>query len=158
MKIADRHLSNRAISQIISALLLIAITVTAAVLLYIFSIGLLGSLGSGGAQELKEQVIMEGYSFPTSGPLTVSVRNVGPSSVNIGGADWFIAGVKGTMSAPPSGSSCVSATLTPQQSCAANVALSGGYSSLISGASYALRIVTPDGGEFSYPITYGGSS
>jgi|GEM_PF-1558565 hypothetical protein len=38
-----------AVSQIIAALLLIAIATAAAILLHVFSIGLLGSLGSGGA-------------------------------------------------------------------------------------------------------------
>ena len=77
--VVNRHFNNRAVSQIIAALLLIAITVTAAVLLYVFSIGLLGSLGTGGAQNIKEQLVMEGYNFPTTGPLTLTVRNVGPS-------------------------------------------------------------------------------
>jgi flagellin-like protein len=36
--------NNRAVANIIAALLLIAIAVAAAVLLYVFSIGLLGSL------------------------------------------------------------------------------------------------------------------
>ncbi len=63
MYIMNRHFNNRAVSQIIAALLLIAIAVAAAVLLYVFSIGLLGSLGSGGGQQTKEQVIMEAYNF-----------------------------------------------------------------------------------------------
>jgi len=150
----NRRLNNRAISQIIAALMLIAITVTAAILLYVFSIGLLGSLGTGGAQQVKEQLIMEGYSFPINSPLVVSIRNVGPSSANIGSADFFIAGVKATPSAPPSGTSCVGLTLTPQQSCGVTVTPAT-YTSLISGASYELKIATPEGGVFAYPIIYG---
>lgn len=47
----NKHYNNHAVSDIIAALLLIAIAVAAAVLLYIFSIGLLGSLGSSGGQQ-----------------------------------------------------------------------------------------------------------
>ena len=94
MYIMNRHYNNRAVSEIIAALLLIAIAVAAAVLLYVFSIGLLGSLGSSGGQQTKEQVIMEAYSFPISGPLVLTVRNVGSSSENLAGADYFVNGVK----------------------------------------------------------------
>ena len=67
MYIMNKHYNNRAVSEIIAALLLIAIAVAAAVLLYVFSIGLLGSLGSSGGQQTKEQVIMEAYNFPAGG-------------------------------------------------------------------------------------------
>jgi len=150
--IMNRHFNNRGVSQVIAALLLIAIAVAAAILLYVFAIGLLGSLGSGGGQQTKEQVIMESYNFLTSGgPVTITVRNVGPSAVNIGGADFFINGVKATMTG-----GCAGATLTPTQSCGASLALGGG-STLVSGAAYPLKIVTPDGGVFSYSVVAGGS-
>ena len=64
--VMNRHFNNRAVSQIIAALLLIAIAVAAAILLYVFSIGLLGSLGSGGGQQTKEQLILEAYSWSGS--------------------------------------------------------------------------------------------
>ena len=147
----NRHFNNRAVSQIIAALMLIAITVTAAVLLYVFSIGLLGNLGTGGGQQIKEQLIMEGYNFPTGGPLTLSVRNVGPTSANIGKADFFISGVKATLS----GGTCISATIAPTQTCEATLTLGQSASSLVDGAAYPLKIVTPTGGVFSYPIVYG---
>src|SRR5208337_1903779 len=96
----NKHYNNRAVANIIAALLLIAIAVAAAVLLYVFSIGLLGSLGSSGGQQTKEQVIMEAYSFP-SGTLTVTLRNVGSATENLATADYFVNGVAATN--PPSG-------------------------------------------------------
>ena len=149
--VMNRHLSDRAISQVIAALMLIAITVTAAILLYVFSIGLLGSLGSGGAQQIKEQLVMEGYYFAPNSPLILTIRNVGPSSANVAKADFFINGIAATMT----GACAASTALAPTASCAATLAL-GSYSSLIAGASYALKIATPEGGVFSYPIIYGG--
>jgi flagellin-like protein len=149
--IMNKHFNNRAVSEIIAALLLIAIAVAAAVLLYVFSIGLLGSLGSSGGQQTKEQVIMEAYSFPVGGPLVVQLRNVGSASENLLGADYFIAGSKTNA---PSGS-CTSA-VTPGGSCQAS--LTGIPPSLIPNAAYPFKIVTPTGGVFSYTVIYTGAS
>lgn len=153
MYVMNRHFNNRAVSQVIAALLLIAIAVAAAILLYVFAIGLLGSLGSSGGQQTKEQLIMEAFSFPTGGPLALTVRNVGSASINVGGSDFFVNGVKSNAIT----GTCSGATLTPSQSCVANVPLAS-YASLVSGAAYPLKIVTPDGGVFSYSVTFGGAS
>jgi len=144
------HLDERAVSQVIAALLLIAIAVAAAILLYVFSIGLIGSLGSGGGQQTKEQIIMEAYNFQTSS-LLINLRNVGTASVDLGGADYFLNGVQ--LGTP--GGSCA-ATLAPSDHSTAT--LSPNTASLVSGAAHPLKIVTPSGGVFAYTVTYGGSS
>ena len=157
MYIMNKHLNNRAVSQVIAALLLIAIAVAAAILLYVFSIGLLGSLGTGGGQQTKEQLIMEAYNwnFATApGSLTLTVRDVGPAAIAVGTADVFINGIK---QAGPSGSCSV--TLNPGDPCSYNFSVtSTGGTTLVAGAAYPLKIVTPTGGVFSYSIIAGGSS
>jgi hypothetical protein len=154
MYVMNRHFNNRAVNQVIAALLLIAIAVAAAILLYVFAIGLLGSLGTGGGQQTKEQLIMEGYNFPSPGTtLTLTVRNVGPASVNIGRADFFVNGVKATLG---TGGCSLTATLTPTQSCGASLTLGTGPT-LVPGAAYPMKIVTPEGGVFSYTVVYGGT-
>jgi flagellin-like protein len=147
--VMNRHFNNRAVSQIIAALLLIAIAVAAAILLYVFAIGLLGSLGTGGGQQTKEQVIMEAYNFGSGGTLTLTVRNVGPSSVGMDKADFFVNGVleSPTPTCP---------VLTPTASC--TTALTVDVTSLVNGAAYPLKVVTPEGGVFSYTVILGGSS
>ena len=162
MYIMNRRFNNRAVSQVIAALLLIAIAVAAAVLLYVFSIGLLGSLGSAGGQQTKDQVVMEAYNFLTS-TLVISMRNVGSASVNIGGADYFINGVKVATPGAPNGmgtlASCVgNNAFAPGSVCAVSLLYAGSASSLISGVAYPLKVVTPDGGVFSYTVTYGTTS
>ena len=154
MYVMNRHFNKRAVSQIIAALLLIAIAVAAAVLLYVFSIGLLGSLGSGGGQQTKEQVIMEAYSWPASGStLTMTLRDVGPSSATLGTADFFVNGLQVTTTT----STCGQTTLTPQQATTCSLTgLSG--SSYTSGVAYVLKVVTPEGGVFSYNVVDGSSS
>jgi len=156
MYIMNRHFNNRGVSQVIAALLLIAIAVAAAILLYVFAIGLLGSLGSSGGQQTKQQLIMEAYRWDTSGgipgKLSVTLRNVGSASINLASTDLF---VNGNLQAAFL-ASCPSA-LTPGGSCTVTgTTLTG--SGYISGAAYPLKLVTPDGGVFSYSIICGSAS
>ncbi len=96
MYIMNRHFNNRGVSQVIAALLLIAIAVAAAILLYVFAIGLLGSLGSSGGQQTKQQLIMEAYNWNAgSGTISVTVRNVGSASIDAGATDVFVNGNPG---------------------------------------------------------------
>jgi flagellin-like protein len=156
MYIMNKHLNNRAVSQVIAALLLIAIAVAAAILLYVFSIGLLGSLGSGGGQQTKEQVIMEAYQWTGGSPgaLTLTFRNVGPAAVDMEHADVFVNGV-------PQGNptTTCNTVLNPGDSCSYTIdPVAEGGTTLVPGAAYPLKIVTPTGGVFSYSIIQGGSS
>jgi flagellin-like protein len=147
--VLNRRFSRRGVSQVIAALLLIAIAVAAAILLYVFAIGLLGGLGTSGGQQTKEQAIMEAYNFPASGALTISVRNVGAATVDMSGADYFLNGVGAT---PDNGCKL---TLTISGSCTTTLTVAN--SNLSSGDGYPLKIITPDGGIFSYSVIYGGS-
>lgn len=65
------------------------------------------------ANKTKEQVIMEGYSFPSGSALSVTLRNVGSASVMLASADYFINGAQAT----PSGV-CVLLLLSHQRSLA----------------------------------------
>ena len=151
MYIMNRHFNNRGVSQVIAALLLIAIAVAAAILLYVFAIGLLGSLGSSGGQQTKEQLIMEAYNWSGTS-LSLTLRNVGSASISGSLTDVFVNGLsQGKLPA-----SC-NVSLTPSQSCTATITLVG-TASLVPGAAYPLKLVTPDGGVFSYSVIDGGSS
>jgi FlaG/FlaF family flagellin (archaellin) len=151
LRIQRRRLDTKAVNQVIAALLLIAVVVAAAVLLYVFSVGLVATLSAGGGQQTKQQVIMESYAFPVNGPLTVTVRNTGLSSVDLSKADFFINGQSAT---PGPGCSVI---LTVGGSCTTTLNLTAGYTGLRSGVAYTLKIVTPDGAVFSYSCTYGAS-
>jgi flagellin-like protein len=151
LRIIQKSFNSRAVNHVIAALLLIAIAVSAAVLLYVFSIGLLTTLSTGGGQQTKQQVIMESYAFPVNGPLTITVKNVGLTSVDSSKTDFFINGQLAT-----AGSGC-STTLAVGGSCTTTLSLPTGYGSLTSGIAYPLKIVTPDGAVFSYSCIYGTS-
>jgi flagellin-like protein len=154
MYIMNKHFNNKAVSQVIAALLLIAIAVAAAILLYVFAIGLLGSLGSGGGQQTKEQVILEAYQWVGStNSLTLTFRNVGPAAVDMQHADVFVNGVP----QDPPGSTC-NTVLNPGDPCHYTFEVDPGDVTLVPGAAYPLKVVTPTGGVFSYSIIQGGSS
>jgi len=148
----DGHVNNRAVSQVVAALLVIAVTVAAAVLLYVFAIGVIGNLSSGVGQQVKDQITIVSYNFPIGGPLKITVKDVGSSSVDLSTADFFINGV----SANP-GPGC-KLTLTIGGSCTTTLSPSGGYGGLLSGYLYPVKIVTADGAIFSYSVTYGGGA
>jgi len=155
MYILGKRYNKRAVSAIIAALLLIAITVAAAIMVYVFSIGLLGSLQSGGGQQTKEQLIMEAYQWNTlAGPLTLTVRNVGPANIQV--SDFFI---NGALQTTPTGT-CMSASppvITVGNSCILTIATPSG-STFSSGVEYPMKIVTVDGAVFSYSAIAGSSS
>jgi archaellum component FlaG (FlaF/FlaG flagellin family) len=159
MTILGKDYSKRGVSVIIAALLLIAIAVAAAVLLYVFSIGLMGSLSSSGGSQTKDQLIMAAYNWNNANPptqLTLYIQNVGSSSLNVGGASYFVNGVLVTTA---TGGSCPAAgTPLAPGSAACSILLTTGSAGFTSGAAYPVKVVTPDGGVFSYSAIYGQSS
>ena len=155
MWIMGRHFNNRAVSAVIATLLLIAIAVAAAIIVYVFSIGLLGGLQTSGGQQVKQQVIMEAYNWGTAGSLVLTLRNVGPASVEM--QDYFISGTLVT----PTGGSCGYSGSTKQlsvgTSCTETLPNPTGVT-ISTGVAYVIKIVTIDGAVFSYSAIAGSSS
>lgn len=159
MWIMGKHFNNRAVSAVIATLLLIAIAVAAAIIVYVFSIGLLGGLQTSGGQQVKQQLIMEAYSWPASGTgagvITMTLRNVGPSAIQL--TDAFINGQAASWT---SGSGTACSTTTPLNvGSTCSMALTAPSSlTLAAGVSYVLKLVSVDGAVFSYSAVYGSSS
>jgi flagellin-like protein len=137
MKIGRFKVSRRAVSPVIATLLMIAIAVAASIIVYVWSIGLLGGLmQSGGGAQTAEQLILEAYG----GGTTLTVRNVGTRSINMTAV--YLNGV----------SQGVSATENP---------VDPGVSSDITiaqpsmGISSTVKIVSRDGGVFVFSVVGG---
>ena len=95
---------------------------------------------------------MEAYNWDFAGnTIALTVRNVGPASIDVGTADFFVNGI--IVSA-----ACVTSTLAPGIATGCPLTSVPGSPSLVAGAAYPLKIVTPTGGVFSYSIIAGGSS
>ncbi len=174
----DTRRPSFGVSPIIATLLLIAITVAAGVIVYVFVSGAIGNLtGGGGGQQTAQQLELTAYASSTSatscGSLTattgscivISFKNTGSSSATIDSI--YINGVALTVvpTIPDTAPSSYCTTIGVDQDCnglgLANVATTGdGYSgvpSLVGGSSNTLKIVTATGGIFSYTIIAGSS-
>jgi len=139
--------NKKGVSPVIAVLLMIAIAVAAAILVYVWSMGLIGTLTTGGGQQVREQVILDSYRWPASGTLTLYLRNVGSAEVEVDAI--YIAGnsttIAGTKVLPVQGPA-QEITVTPP-----------GGTSYTSGVAYTVKIVTKTGGIFSYSVIYGSS-
>jgi len=76
MKVAAR----RAVDPIIATLLLIAISVAAGILVYVYVNSLSGGLTGTGGGQMSEQVSMDSYNFNTLTAPVISMRDTGGAS------------------------------------------------------------------------------
>jgi FlaG/FlaF family flagellin (archaellin) len=140
-----------AVSPVIATLLVIAIAVAAAILVYVWSMGLIGTLQSGGGEQVTEQIIMDIYSWNAStGLMTMHLRNVGNTVVDVDkiyvetdtGIEDFdgpVVGVDGTL-----GIGEVE-VFTPTVTAADTT----------NGVQYTIKIVSSSGGVFSFSAICG---
>ena len=151
-----KRFTNRGISTIIAALLLIAIAIAAGVLLYVFSIGLIGSLQGSGGQQVKDQVIMEAYNWGSGTSLILQLRNTGSTTVNLSTADFYVGGVLLATPTFACTSPASSTAMAPGGACQATLATTG--SSYSSGVAYTVKLSLADGGVMSFSAINGSSA
>jgi flagellin-like protein len=167
------------VSPIIATLLLIAITVSAGVIVYVFVSGIGNGLTQGGGQQTAQQIELTAYAFTpltgssltcdgnstvTAAPcLVVSIKNVGGSSITIDTVlfDAIPLTPAGSLATTP-------ISLSTNQDASFLIVGSGtftaghgGYTGIPSGisggSSHVLKFVTKSGGLFAYTITAGTS-
>ena len=166
MKVPQRR---RAVSPIIATLLLIAISVAAGVLVYVFTSGIAGTLTNSHVNQLTEQISLDAYNFQSSPPnyLTMYLRNTGTGAVTISAvyfdgalANWYgTCGVTAATTTVTSGTATATSLSTTgstaaesaQGTCQLNI-----YGITASaGTSYQVTIATVDGGKFIYSVVAG---
>lgn len=156
-------------------MLLIAIVMAAATMVYFYSSGLLGSLQ--GAQPPKgqyaNQISLEYYDWTTAGTgdstlhtLKMTLRNVGSGIANL--AAIYVSGTKANLKTGTSwiclGATTVTTTtvtaMMPSSSCSASITIpsTGATTTITGGAAYVVKLVTIDGGVFSYSCIAGQST
>ena len=132
---------KKAVSPVIATLLMIAIAVAAGVLVYVWSMGLVGTLQGSGGEQTKEQVILEAYDASGenwnlylrntgAAPVTLSSCYVNGTSMGISETDVAVGGTT-TLVVTPAG--------------------------LTDGASVTIKLVTKTGAVFSYSAIVGSS-
>ena len=139
--------------------MMVAITIAAALLIYVYSSGLLGTLqGAQPQQPYAGQVALEYYDWTDTAKLNMTVRNVGASVINVIKSDWFINGVKqyATIGTCTTGSSPTA--LLPQGSCKVDITIAAGQPTVVTGVLYTVKMATIAGNVFSYSCIAGRST
>jgi hypothetical protein len=121
---------------------MVAIAVAAAIITYVWAMGLLGGLMGTGGTQTKEQLILEAYDWKDKGTIIMIVRNVGSTEVNI--AAIYL-----------EGSPLTPATATVSIGGTASYSLSASGLTVTSGASYTLKLITATGGTFTFSVVAG---
>jgi len=142
------RLNRKAVSPVIAVLLMIAIAVAASVLVYVWSMGLIGTLQAGGGQQVREQIEMDAYDWiPASGDtLVLNLRNVGATNVVVD--EVYVAGEACGYS---------SQSLTVMGGAVA-VTVDPPGTSYTSGVAYTIKVVTTTGGVFTFSCIFGHSA
>jgi len=146
MKIAKFRVRRKALSPVIATLLMVAIAVAAAIITYVWSMGLLGGLMGTGGSQTKEQLIIEAYDWTTTGELKFVLRNVGSAQVQI--AAIYL---EGNSLAAPVSTVPIANTVSYSLSVPATI----GTITITSGASYVLKVISATGGTFTFSVVAG---
>jgi hypothetical protein len=157
--------ARRAVDPIIATLLLIAISVAAGILVYVYVNSLSGGLTGSGGGQLSEQVSMDSYNFNTLTAPVISMRNTGGASSSL--TSVFFDGnacqtgnavcTAGPTFTEPATNGCTDTAGALPVTCA-----TGQYTrmtlivvSQIAGTTHTLKVVSATGGTFVMSIVAG---
>lgn len=139
MKIGKFKVRRKALSPVIATLLMVAIAVAAAIITYVWAMGLLGGLMGTGGTQTKEQLILEAYNWNGTS-LALIFRNVGSTEVKV--AAIYL---EGTSLSPAASTVSIANTVSYSLT-------TGSYTS---GAAYTLKVITATGGTFTFSVVCG---
>jgi len=130
-------------------MLLLMMVVAAGVSYYVYSTNLLGSLEGANGPVTLDNLRIEAYNWASLGSLTLNVRNIGTTVLNLGTADWFVGGVRMSVTITnPTGGTCTTNTAVgPATLCVVTATISG--LTVSSGIVYVVKIVLRDSAIFS---------
>ena len=150
---------KKGINTILASLLMVVIVVVAAVMVYAWSTGLLGTLlvkpntGEG-------PLSPDNYAFSSGTNATITIRNAGTSNVTLiayyvtdsNGNQWSKGSWAGPTISPNKATNAIFVISTSCPSCAYQGAASG-FASFSSGYSYTVKVVTAKNNPFTFTIT-----
>lgn len=146
--------SRKGIAEIIAAMLLILITLSAAILLGVYASGLMGHIMVQQSQPYNEQLTLDYYNWPTNpGSLKITVRNDGLATITL--ADFFVQGLPEN-TAGFTFANCPSNpyVLPVQTSCTITIPAPSGLT-VTQGTAYTVKLVSKDGAVFTFSCIYG---
>ena len=134
---------SRGVSIVLVTLLIIIITVVATLLVYLWTIGIIGGLQGSGGQQIKDQLIMQGYDSQSASVWTLHLMNTG--SVELIVSAVYVNGKPVTFS---------SVTSYPRGD-EGSLLLNVSTLELDNGSTCLVKVVTSDGGVFPFSIVCG---
>ena len=156
-------LSRRGLSEIIAALMVVCITISATALFAIYASGLMGSiLKPVTSQPYTEQLTLDYYCWNTSsycngaGNLKITVRNSGAATITL--SDFFMQGVKNTTDLTPSGCASPNSYVLAVQSTCTLTFPAPTTLTVTSGLAYTVKLVANDGTIFTFSCIAGSYS
>lgn len=154
--------SRKGVAEIIAALLLVCITLSAGMLFAIYASGLMGRLDVPKSQPYTDQLTLDYYNWPcpsgncnsgSPGTLTIIVRNDGASTITL--ADFFIQGsLESTSGLTFTNCPSNPYVLSVQSSCTIALSVPSGLS-VTQGVAYTVKLVANDGTIFTFSCIYG---
>ena len=145
--------NRKAVSPVIATLLVIAIAVAAALLVYVWAMGLIGGLQTGGGEQVTEQITLDVYDWnASSGSLEMYLRNVGRAEIVVD--ELYVstnAGIEVFDAAAASSGGGGDIPIGTYEIFTCGVTAGN----LTPGAAYTIKVVTESGGVFTYSAVAG---
>jgi hypothetical protein len=154
--------ARRAVDPIIATLLLIAISVAAGILVYVYVNSLSGGLTASGGQQISEQASMDSFNFNTLTAPVINIRDTGGSSTTLN-AVYFDgqpcqAGnvVCTTVSfVEPATNGCTGVALPVTCTTGQYVAMTLTTAAQTAGTSHIVKVISITGGTYVFSVVAG---
>ena len=150
---------RKGISELVAALIMVMIVMAGAIIVYVYSSGMLGSLQGAQPQQgqYTNQIALEYYDWTNLQRLNLILRNVGSGRGTI--AAFYISSTTSYVAININNTSTCKTTtaLLPQTTCNATLFIPISFS-ISQGISYTVKVATRDGAVFSYTCIAGQTS
>jgi len=151
--------SRKGVSEIIAALLLVSIALSAGILFAVYASGLMGHILNSESQPYADQLTLDYYRWPcpngncnsaTPGSLIIIIRNDGASLITL--SDFFIQGTRNSTDLTLNPAGC--STLQVNLACTITFPVPSGLT-VAQGTAYTVKLVARDGTIFTFSCIYG---
>jgi hypothetical protein len=158
MKVAAR----RAVDPIIATLLLIAISVAAGILVYVYVNSLSGGLTASGGQQISEQASMDSFNFNTLTAPVINIRDTGGSSTTLNAVYFDGQPCQGgnavctaTAFVEPATNGCTGVALPVTCTTGQYVAMTLTTAAQTAGTSHTVKVISITGGTYVFSVVAG---
>lgn len=152
--------NRKGINTILASLLMVVIVVVAAVMVYAWSTGLLGTLLVNPNNNKEGPLSADSYAWPSTTSVSINIRNAGSGNVTL--SAYYITDSSGNTwqnlawSVPPIQPNTATSGTTLTINCGSScqyTGTAGGFQTFASGYSYTVKVVTTKNNPFTFTVT-----